>query len=797
MDCNVIAREILSDNVFNTKDNSLSYTVGLCDTLEDADRFNTYCLFNTNNPTLGAECALAVNDGIFREAITNNSLKIEELPTYYRAKRPGGGNVDEWFPLSGNRPTISLPVTGKILINTAQTKSVYQDNQFVFIQIPGTNLRETNSNTIFDGGVRFVFIRYDVVYAFTLTSIYACSLNSLEFVKIFSTSMTNNERIKFVNVWKYNGVTYLAVNTEDPALNAYLYTLDNNTLTLIESFENVVAVAPDISGKFLIILQGDSVTLAGSLFILGYDVVQETEVLFDNFLMSNPRDILQLSKISNMWFPMFFDENNYQGFFYYLDTLYEFRSTPAPTYQKVPLNFRILVNPYLLISENRRTMGFETALTNQFFNVPAGEFSVRQITQNRDPEFGPLSIHITNGGVLLPSRNGSCLTAVFRPNLSIINFFYMIFDENKNRVGIMTINDNDFSPWFVGNKLGFPDSNNQIQSAHNLNREQFLRVPESTPFLNVSAQFRAQPYNMFINSDNEGWLYYDGNFEIRTKQSGELVWSLNSFDNITIPSVDQPEYVVVDSVPGSIGVSSSGMYMVVVTEDAFELKYLIYNNALFNRYSLEDGRFPNAIRAQEEFCFQNLQVDPADPNNIKFFDKRCTCLPSVDLAKRVYNESEISGPEFFDLTESLPCVMEDCVLATLVPENTNAYTYRRSVCNGRDVIVCNSVINANQSTLNITVDQNCGNETQINTCSATVSCPYGENQKCVDGFCRARCADQIDCVDGLECRDNACVPVESGMSTAVLIGIIFSVIVVIAIVVGVTVYKTRHSSKNK
>src|SRR6202012_385496 len=144
---------------------------------------------------------------------------------------------------------------------------------------------------------------------------------------------------------------------------------------------------------------------------------------------------------------------------------------------------------------------------------------------------------------------------------------------------------------------------------------------------------------------------------------------------------------------------------------SFVMYYYPFNNPLFTRYGdVSNTVFSNSILAQSNFCFENLQTNPNNPNNISFSDPRCTCIGGQRLFDALFINVDLMTPsQRALLLDSLPCIMIDCSKSRINFDDTNTNKLLKDKCTV-PIVICSTSIRAEDgaSIGNMGVIQDCG-----------------------------------------------------------------------------------------
>ncbi len=281
-------------------------------------------------------------------------------------------------------------------------------------------------------------------------------------------------------------------------------------------------------------------------------------------------------------------------------------------------------------------------------------------------------------------------------------------------------------------------------------------------------------------------LFADANIQA-INASGNVIWQNNMHDGVN----NNDSFVEISNTRP--GVSPSEIYLTHfnIDEGIFQMFYYAYNNILFRDYGkTNDSVFLASITAQTNFCFDNLQIEPSNVNNIKFSDLACTCIGGQRLFDALFINVDLMPPsQQALLLDSLPCIMLDCSKARITNPPTNYARLLVDKCTV-DIIICSVTIRAeDQSAIGgVGVVQNCG-DSPLPTCVEDNDCPIGSI--CSAGKCITACGTDSDCtrfgLPGYICQGGVCVPgpsitSASSLSTGAIVGIVVGVVIVIIIV---------------
>jgi len=366
-------------------------------------------------------------------------------------------------------------------------------------------------------------------------------------------------------------------------------------------------------------------------------------------------------------------------------------------------------------------------------------------------------------------------------------------------LGSATLNTDDWNPgpsWFMGTQLTAvplnPNLPYRVPSKHfryrvNLNASSRIApVYSVTIFVYFSdiTLTRSNDYQL-LKSAQTIRLFNDGNV-MALNSSQQIIWENNMHDGT---SNSDTSTIITTSRPG---ISLNGIYATVFDDVAqsFTMYYYPFNNELFRDYGLtSDSKFNNSLTAQTNFCFDNLQTDPDNENNIKFSDGRCTCIGGQRLFDALFINVDLMPPtQRALLLDSLPCIMVDCSKSRVNFDPTNTFRLLQNKCKVPITICSTSIRAEDQSSIgNIGVIQDCGTN-PLPECVNNSECPVGT--KCVNNQCKQACLTNEDCTNfgfpGYDCDDGACVnnggASNGGLSDGEIAAIAVSVVVAITLI---------------
>jgi hypothetical protein len=404
------------------------------------------------------------------------------------------------------------------------------------------------------------------------------------------------------------------------------------------------------------------------------------------------------------------------------------------------------------------------------------------------------TLFLSLGGILYRNVNGSSATWL----TDGVQLYSPLIDVSD--IGSTTLNTSDWNPgpdWFLGSRrievpklVNLPYTVTSLHSRYQIalrtlsNADPTSSLPIFKFFTSVTLD-RSNDF-FILRSAAKIRLFADANIQA-INSSGNVIWQNNMHDGVS----NNDSFVEISNTRP--GVSPSEIYLTHfnIDEGIFQMFYYAYNNILFRDYGkTSDSVFLNSITAQTNFCFDNLQIEPNNPNNIKFSDLACTCIGGQRLFDALFINVDLMPPsQQALLLDSLPCIMLDCSKARVSNPPTNYARLLADKCTV-DIIICSVTIRAeDQSAIGgVGVVQNCG-DSPLPTCVEDTDCPIGSI--CSAGKCITACGTDSDCtrfgLPGYICQGGVCIPgpsitSASALSTGAIVGIVVGVVVIIIIV---------------
>lgn len=240
-------------------------------------------------------------------------------------------------------------------------------------------------------------------------------------------------------------------------------------------------------------------------------------------------------------------------------------------------------------------------------------------------------------------------------------------------------------------------------------------------------------------------------------------------------------------VPNTTVQSKNGIYILEYSDPNYLLRINIFNTALFRYVAMGQGRYNDAFTAYVTFC-----------NNKGFdYDIRCECAGGLTLVEKLFKDTYYDGnqPLLDDLTRNAPCYYQGCAPFFSVPAETSIFQeYIRNNVDCLDqLVICEIDLNIDDSEINnLTIEQNCGNETAGNlgsVCQTNADCT-SLNGGCnpSSNICEVKCSTNTNCPVNHTCINQFCVPnppeaSSDDLSAGAIAGIAIAAIIGVTLVI--------------
>jgi len=848
--CTNLVTALSSADAFGNRKNVTLNTPLLtyCDNISTVlEQFNTFCLVPASKNVSGSGEICDPTDKpesefLFNQMASGNIDNFSEIPILWQSAPILHGNTDLWVD-TGMVPGVDFPVpyanlqamsfsdNGSIVLglNTSgivgsQTATAATSSNVVISFVDGmTRNAGLPGNTSWKG--RAPFVAVNPLGTLRVVGEYVWTQLSQTWTKM---SLGLNHGIEGMKIATLpSGVYIVWVGKFDSLISKYVAYKTTDPSTVPLSLH-----ADDIISSLLEFTSVGFLTLTPNQQVAVYPRLNDSVVYAFDFRDITTNTVLQSFVPTS--------QSLYQSIF----------STTFPSYQltamclnNVGQSISIMVTGNVnakLILLTFNTSGTELVGTtlstsagfldadpynkNGAYNAGGGNFKImldgsnnfvtvaQPFTASIYQRFGLLNYNASHNGILFTTnatdRKMYSYRTEFNTDVQLYSNLFSVSD-----LGSPTLNTADWNPgptWFMGTQIvaapTSPTLPYPVPSKHfryRINMGDLTRTDPNTgftifAFMSAFTLTRSNDYRL-LKSAQTIRLFNDGNVQALNSFQ-QIIWETNMHDGTN----NTFTFIQIDTIRP--GISTNGIYATVFDDVAqsFTMYYYSFNNALFTEYGkINDTIFNNSLTSQTNFCYDNLQTDPENQNNIKFSDGRCTCIGGERLFNAVFLNVDLMPPsQRALLLDTLPCIMLDCSRSRVNFDPTNTFRLLQDKCTVPITICSTSIRAEDQSSIGgIGVIQDCGTE-PLPSCVDNAECPVGT--KCVNNQCKAACATNEDCTNfglpGYECDAGVCInnggASNGGLSDGEIAAIAISVIVAVTLVAVLCWYFLVYKKAN-